>query len=233
MRSGPALRVVEIFSSLQGEGLHLGQRHAFVRLAGCNLRCRYCDSSRARSPRAGQSWPRRRLEEDLGRLLAERPHEAVAWTGGEPLLQEGALAPLMEWVQSRGVKNWLETNGTLPEAFARLEPLCDVAAVDVKLPSATGQESWSQHLEFLRVAPAKIFVKVVVTARTTPAEWRRVIRLMQEASPDIPLIIQPATHCAGEEPPPIETATSFLSQAASLLKDVRLIPQWHPVWGLP
>ncbi len=228
-----ALRIVEVFSSLQGEGLCLGQRHVFVRLAGCSLRCRYCDSAQAQPLDAGQTWPSQRVEAAIEGFLAERTHEAIAWTGGEPLLQARALAPVLGWAHQRGVKNLLETNGTLPEEFQKLEPLCDMVAVDIKLPSATGVESWSQHLEFLRVAPAKVFVKVVLTARTTPAEWRQVIRLMQEASPDIPLVVQPATACGGEEPAPAETAVLFLRQAAALLKDVRLIPQWHPLWGLP
>jgi organic radical activating enzyme len=139
----------------------------------------------------------------------------------------------MEWVHGEGVKNLLETNGTLVEEFRGVAPSCDLAAVDIKLPSATGRELWSEHLEFLRVAPEKCFVKVVLTARTTKAEWRQAIRLMQEASPNIPLVLQPATACGEEAPAAPEDVIFFMRQATALLKDVRLIPQWHPVWKLP
>jgi organic radical activating enzyme len=226
------MRVVEIFSSLQGEGLWLGQRHAFVRLAGCNLRCRYCDTPKTRSAAAGRPWPDGKIQAALSRLFSAQKHEAVSWTGGEPLLQAEALPRLMKWVRRQGVKNLLETNGTMAEAFRKAAPFCDLASVDVKLPSSIGRETWSNHLEFLRVAPEKSFVKVVLTSRTTKAEWRQLIRLMQESAPDIPLVLQPATACGGETPAAPEAVIFFLRQAAALLKDVRLIPQWHPVWGL-
>jgi organic radical activating enzyme len=228
----PGLRVVEIFSSLQGEGLWLGQRHAFVRLAGCNLRCRYCDTPKTRSTSAGRPWTDQKIQKELSRLFAEKKHDAVSWTGGEPLLQAAALPALMQWVRRRGVRNLLETNGTLAEAFKTVAPFCDLASVDVKLPSAVGQEIWSENFEFLRVAPEKSYVKVVLTSHTSKAEWRQLIRLMQEAAPNMPLVLQPATACGGEEPATPEAVIFFLRQASALLKDVRLIPQWHPVWGL-
>ena len=153
VRAGAALRVVEVFSSLQGEGLWLGQRHAFVRLAGCNLSCRYCDTPKTRSAAAGSPWPGKKIQAELARLFSEKKHAAVSWTGGEPLLQAEALPRLMQWVRQQGLKNLLETNGTMAEAFKEVAPFCDLASVDVKLPSATGGESWSEHLEFLRVAP--------------------------------------------------------------------------------
>ena len=227
-----ALRLDEVFSSIQGEGLWLGQRTLFVRLAGCNLRCRYCDSRRAASGK-GALWTPRRLRRELEARLSERPHAAVSWTGGEPLLQARALRPELAWVRGRGIRNLLETNGTLVDEFRLVAPLCDLVAVDLKLPSAADRELWSRHLEFLRVAPEKSFVKTVLTARTTRAEWRQVIRLMHESSPDIPLVLQPATPCGGEKPPAPREAVFFLRQASALLKDVRLIPQWHPVWGVP
>lgn len=235
---GPALsdagraRVVEVFSSIQGEGVCLGQRQVFVRFGGCNLHCDYCDEPDTIPIPSGELWTAARLQGEIERLASARRHEAVSWTGGEPLLHPDFLEGLLRWARARRLKNYLETNGTRVEALRRLAPLVDTVAMDVKLPSATGRACWSEHLEFLRVAPEKTFAKVVLTATSSPEEWRQVIRLMQEVSTNIPLVLQPATPRPGVETIAPERAVKFLHQAGALLKDVRLIPQWHPVWGV-
>src|SRR3989304_2521196 len=80
------LRITEIFASVQGETSYSGYPFAFVRLTGCNLRCRYCDTTYAYD--AGEEFP---LEEVVSRVTAFGLTRACV-TGGEPLLQEGAPA---------------------------------------------------------------------------------------------------------------------------------------------
>ena len=225
-------RVVEVFSSIQGEGPRLGDRQIFVRLGGCNLTCDYCDEPDTIPIPSGDIWDADRLKKDISALAAGRRHEAVSWTGGEPLLHPKFLRGMMTWAREQGLKNYLETNATRVDALRALAPLCDWVSADLKLPSATGRETWSEHLEFLRVCPEKTFAKVVLTSKTTESEWRQVIRLMQEVSTNVPLILQPATARPGTQPIEPAQAVKFLRQAAALLKDVRLIPQWHPVWGM-
>ncbi len=225
-------RIVEVFSSIQGEGIYLGERQIFVRFGGCNLHCDYCDEPGTIPVPSGDIWERERLEAEILRLRADRNPKWVSWTGGEPLLHADFLESMMIWARAQGLRNYLETNGTRVEAFRRLAPLCDATAMDIKLPSATGRATWSEHLEFLGVAPKKTFAKVVLTSKTTAAEWRHVIRLMQESAPDIPLVLQPATAFAGVEPLRPEEVLKFYGQAQALLKNAKLIPQWHPVWGL-
>lgn len=226
-------RIIEVFSSIQGEGTCMGDRQIFVRFGGCNLCCDYCDEPDTIPIPSGEVWTKEKIQAEIDKLAKERPHTAIAWTGGEPLLHAGFLKPMLAWGRERGLKNYLETNGTRVEAFKDLAPLCDTVAMDIKLPSATGKETWHEHLEFLRVAPTKTFAKVVLTSKTSKAEWRQVIRLMQEVSTNIPLVLQPATAFAGILPASPGEVVGFLKQAQALLKDVRLIPQWHPVWDLP
>ncbi|MFI5362963.1 MAG: 7-carboxy-7-deazaguanine synthase QueE [Elusimicrobiota bacterium] len=223
-------RMVEVFSSLQGEGVRVGERQIFVRLGGCNLRCDYCDEPETIPIPSGEVWTQERVKSAILRLERRRKHRSISWTGGEPLLHPAFLAPLLRWARQKGFENYLETNGTLPAAMRALAPLCDVVSMDVKLSSATGRETWTQHENFLREAPRGTFVKVVLTSRTTEAEWRRVLALMKNAPRRFPLVLQPATRFSGASPASPSACLRFEALARRVVRDVRIVPQWHHLW---
>ncbi|MCC6213245.1 MAG: 7-carboxy-7-deazaguanine synthase QueE [Polyangiaceae bacterium] len=140
MPSGPALEVSELFDSLQGEGVSAGAPSRFLRLAGCNLACAWCDTR--------YSWDWARFDRgaearwmtlaELAERLASPPGERLVVTGGEPLLQREALAALAERLDPRTTIE-LETNGTLepgPQLLGRV----DQWNVSPKLTSAGGPE---------------------------------------------------------------------------------------------
>jgi len=120
------LRVSEIFYSLQGESTRAGRPCAFVRLAGCNLRCAWCDTAYARQ--GGQAMT---IPQILDRLKAW-PIRLVEVTGGEPLLQ-AATGELLGALCDAGYEVLLETNGTvdLSAVDRRVGRI-----VDVKCPSS-------------------------------------------------------------------------------------------------
>ncbi len=120
------LKVTEIFASVQGETSYSGFPFAFVRLTGCNLRCRYCDTTYAYD--SGEDFP---LEEVVSRVTAFGLTR-VCVTGGEPLLQPEAFA-LVKTFLDRGQEVLVETNGTIP--LAALDPRA-VKIMDVKCPSS-------------------------------------------------------------------------------------------------
>ena len=101
------LWVQELFHTLQGEGPFAGESALFVRLAGCNLRCFWCDTEFESS-----SW-RPALDELLAALERERPPscELVVITGGEPFRQQ--IGPLVEALLARGLRVQIETAGSL------------------------------------------------------------------------------------------------------------------------
>ncbi len=105
----PTLRVCEIFDSIQGESLWAGHPCTFLRLAGCNLDCIWCDTRFAREPGGGEEW-------EVEALAAEsrtRGLPTVEVTGGEPLLQPATPA-LLASLLTGGQRVLLETNGSLP-----------------------------------------------------------------------------------------------------------------------
>lgn len=235
-----SLRLVEVFSSIQGEGPYLGERQVFVRLGGCNLLCDYCDEPDTIPLKSGAPSSPSEVKAAVLKAAKGRVHPTVSWTGGEPLLQAGALAGLMAWAREKGFKNYLETNGVLPKAFLEVRALTDVAAVDLKLPSAAGRPHWKAHAEFLRLVPAGSFVKVVVTEATTDAEVAEAVRVTAENAPRLPFVFQPATAVPSARgdgrmvvPPAASRLRDFVESAKERLADVRIVPQWHTIWGLP
>ena len=104
---GRTLWVQEVFYTLQGEGPFFGQPSVFVRLAGCNLRCFWCDTDFESS-----AW-HPDLDELLEKIesLRKSPCDLIVLTGGEPFRQN--IVPLVEECLSRGLRVQIETNGTL------------------------------------------------------------------------------------------------------------------------
>src|SRR5262245_41121360 len=102
-------KISEIFSSLQGEGLYIGKRPAFLRFAGGPWRCRYCDTPDSLTD---DNHPEYTVDQVLGKvqkLLDVQGHRAASLTGGEPLLQADFLAALLPGIRAKGLKTYLET----------------------------------------------------------------------------------------------------------------------------
>lgn len=124
------LKITEIFHSIQGEALFSGLPTVFVRLTGCPLRCRYCDTAYAFS--GGDWWSIERIVEEVGRYST--PYVCV--TGGEPLAQTRCLGLLTE-LCDRGYEVSIETSGAID--IGGVDPrVCRV--VDIKTPGS-GEEA--------------------------------------------------------------------------------------------
>jgi 7-carboxy-7-deazaguanine synthase len=239
-----ALNMVEVFSSIQGEGKYVGCRQVFVRLAGCNIACSFCDTSSARIPSvnaqieimaAGREFetivnPVRAetLVGFINRLLV-LPHHSVSFTGGEPLCQAEALAGVLPLVNGR---IYLETNGTLPGELEAVRPYVDIISMDIKLPSTSGREYWSEHREFLQIAiGCDVFVKIVVSGKTDDREYNKAIQLVADVDVNIPVVLQPVSPVAGVSGVTPDRVLGLQNVALKLVKDVRVIPQTHKFMG--
>jgi organic radical activating enzyme len=241
--------VDEVFSSVQGEGPRLGERHIFVRFQGCHIRCRFCDTPAALLPKGAVCRPQcspasfereavnnpmtaRHLSELCARLVVPgRSRPVLSLTGGEPLLQQDFLAAWLPQMRPL-FRIYLETNGILFEALQQVVDLIDVVSMDIKLPSATGlRPFWEEHRKFLAACCGKeCFVKAVVTGDTSEADIITAAGIIAGVDPSIPLILQPATGNAAPEP---ALLLSFQETAMGILNDVRVIPQVHVMLQVP
>jgi len=222
--------ISEIFVSIQGEGLYCGQKQVFVRFAGCDLRCAYCDEPAARN--RGTSMALSAVKNGIRRLAGREKAGAVSFTGGEPLLQHEAAAELAFYARELGLQTHLETNGVRWRELEKTAPAMTVIAADIKLPGLAGKPLWREHEKFLSVVPEKTFVKVVVSAGTGAAEFGKSVDLVAAIRPGMPFYIQPVTPMGLLTPPSRAQLEVFYKAAASRLGAVRILPQLHPLWGI-
>jgi organic radical activating enzyme len=250
--------LVEIFSSFQGEGPHVGRSTLFVRFGECDLRCRWCDS-----PHTWKAGPRCRIEDrargereianpvPLAEIAAaaealhvER-HRFVSLTGGEPLLQPEAVRAIAHALRARGPRILLETHGLASAALERVIDAIDVVSMDWKLASeveradhprgAAREEFHAEHAAFLRIAlrAGETYVKVVVTLATRDEELDALARHLAAVDTAVPLVIQPVTPRGPvKESPPAAQLLAWQTRLERQLRDVRVIPQTHPGLGV-
>lgn len=148
-----SLTVSELFYSLQGESLYAGLACGFVRLAGCNLRCAYCDTRYAHAGGTTMELT------DIIDRVSKFGCSLVEITGGEPLLQKETPL-LIENLLSAGYKVLLETNGTLD--ISRVNTSC-IKIVDIKCPSSG--ESLKNDPDNLKRLSSRDQVKFVLSDR--------------------------------------------------------------------
>lgn len=220
-------RISEIFSSIQGEGLYLGERQFFVRFFGCNLECKFCDTKF-----------RRFNEYDSYEVLKEinsykKKFHSISFTGGEPLVQKEFLKEMLKLTGEHGHKNYLETNGTLAAELEEVIDYVDIIAMDVKLPSSTGMGNlWKSHRDFLKVASKKeTFVKAIICQSTHEEDVREMVGMIKEMPKPVILVLQPNSfeNQAGE----LKTKCEDFKE---ICKKERIttcvIPQMHRVMGV-
>jgi len=177
------MQIIEIYKSLQGESSYTGLPCVFVRLAGCNLRCTWCDSEY--TFKGGQRLTIEEVEKEVKRLSPDGG--LVEITGGEPLLQEREAVPLMERLLIAGYTVLLETSGERPLAQV---PVGVVKIVAVKCPDSG--EGHTFRIENLEALTTHDEVKFVVASRLDYDFARGFIRQHELSSRVSSVILSPA-----------------------------------------
>jgi 7-carboxy-7-deazaguanine synthase len=150
------VHLIELYKSVQGESSFAGLPCIFVRFAGCNLRCAWCDSEYTFT--GGKPTTE---DEIVAQIEALAPCKLIEFTGGEPMLHARELIPLMHRLLAQGYELMIETSGERPLADV---PKAVHKIVDVKCPGA-GSAANSFRMENLEALTKNDEVKFVLTNR--------------------------------------------------------------------
>lgn len=190
------MRISELFYSIQGEGKLAGVPSAFVRTAGCNLACRWCDADYALRADAGTSMSVPEIVTAVGAW----PARHVVVTGGEPMIQPDVVE-LTEALRARGLHVTVETAGTVFRPVA-----CDLMGISPKLSNSTPRPRQSDprttHHESRRIDVDCLLklmdrydyqLKFVVTSRDDLGEIRRLLDQLGGPDPSDVLLMPEGT----------------------------------------
>ena len=217
-------KVSEIFSSVQGEGPSAGAPSVFVRLAQCNLHCRWCDTKYT------WDWSAYRFEDEVqvesvvavARRVSALSGERLVVTGGEPLLQGDALVELFRLVDAeRRLAIEVETNGTIAPNAALTERV-DQWNVSPKLANSGDPERLRLRPDVLSAfkQTGRAFLKLVVESPADSDEAEALARSLDWPQNRVLLMAQAATREALAERGPVVAAEA-------LRRGLRYSPRLH------
>lgn len=219
-------RIAEIFASIQGEGLYLGEKQVFVRFFNCNLSCTYCDTK----PDRFMEYEPQELFEEI--KLYRNKYHSISFTGGEPLLYKDFLKEILKLTSKHGHRHYLETNGTLFFELEEIIDRIDIVAMDLKFPSSSGMGNlWNMHRKFLKVAVQKeVFLKAIICLATQEEDLKEALSLIREVSPSSVLVLQPNSY---QNQKALDEKLFRFKEIANQEKVTTcVIPQIHKIAGL-
>ncbi|MDD5669905.1 MAG: 7-carboxy-7-deazaguanine synthase QueE [Candidatus Omnitrophica bacterium] len=219
-------KISEIFESIQGEGIYFGECQLFVRLYGCNLDCKFCDTR--------LQWFKEYSSKELISELKKYKgcYHSISFTGGEPLVQKEFLREILPEARKNGFLTYLETNGTLPDALNTVINDVNIVAMDIKLPSSTGGKSlWDEHLKFLAIAAKKeCFIKMVICQSTHENDVLDGLRVIKKSKTNPIVVLQPDSGTGYLKLRKKIEAFRKICLGENVI--VRVIPQMHKIMGI-
>ncbi len=208
--------VVEIFRSVQGEGLDVGRECIFIRFSGCNRACSYCDTD----------WSKREVKtlQELLKEIEELNCSYVVLTGGEPMLQEGIKA-LTTALFSKGYEIAIETNGTVYKE----DLFVDLMAISPKL-SSSGREfnEYDELISLIYDYPS--FLKFVISDEKDMKEAKGIIETLYNINLLPEIVFQPEFESGDFNALP-KMAEKVLGELYNEVY-IRFLPQIHKLVGV-
>ncbi len=236
------VKLSEIFTSIEGEGILFGTKTMFVRLAGCPLKCHWCDTPYALPLDSGSDYSIDEAKELISKNLHPNTYK-VNFTGGEPLVQHEAVIELAKFVrQQNGLRTYLESACYDAARFAKVLPYIDLVKVEFKLRDSEVVDEkhygslLRSELDCLKLAVSSgktTYIKVVVTNSSNLKEFkelvREVFRIVTKPGEIAGFIIQPSYKI---DEPTLDVLFGFYDAVYPLYDQVRVVPQLHKIIGV-
>ena len=235
------VRLFEIFTSVEGEGILYGTKTLFVRLAGCPFTCFYCDTKESLPLNSGTEY----TIDEANNLIDSNLHDQtykVNFTGGDPLIQHQAVAQLAKHIQNKKIPTYLESSCFDIDRFNHVLPFIDIVKIEFKTKDSDFVDS--EHYEKLightmkclesSVTSKKTtYVKIVVSSKTQLNEFKKLVDDIFNtiSKEDIHgFVIQPTY---GISEPTLDLLLNLYDIVFPHYIDVKVVPQLHKFIGAP
>jgi len=235
------VRLFEIFTSIEGEGILYGTKTLFVRLAGCPFTCFYCDTLDALPMDSGNEYAIEEACNLIEKNLEENTYK-VNFTGGEPLVQSEGVLEMAKYVKSKNIPTYLESSCYDSKKFSQVLPFMDFIKIEFKTPEAKFVDTnhysklIQNALECLKISVSSnkiTYIKIVVSAKTELRDFKELLdKIFYIVSKkDLTgFIIQPTY---GIAEPSLEKLLKFYDLVFPFYNEIRIVPQLHKFIGAP
>jgi 7-carboxy-7-deazaguanine synthase len=235
------VRLFEIFTSVEGEGILYGTKTLFVRLAGCPFTCFYCDTKESLPLDSGTEYS----IEDANKLIdsnLKKQTYKVNFTGGDPLIQHEAVALLAKHIQEKKIPTYLESSCFDVDRFDHVLPFIDIVKIEFKTKDsdfvdAKHYDKFIGHtmkcLQSSVKSKKTTYIKVVVSSKTQPNEFTKLVKEIFDivSKDDLDgFIIQPTY---GISEPSLDLLLELYDLVYPYFIDVKVVPQLHKFIGAP
>lgn len=235
------VRLFEIFTSVEGEGILYGTKTMFVRLAGCPFTCFYCDTKDALPMDSGTEYTIDEACKLIDKNLEKNTYK-VNFTGGDPLVQHEAVIEMAKHVRQKSIPTYIESSCFDYQKFSHILPHIDFVKIEFKTQDSEFVEE--KHYEKLldnafeclkssTTNRKKTYIKIVVSSKTKLEPFTELVnRIFKTVSIDdlSGFIIQPTY---GIAEPSLNSLMDLYDIVYPFYKEVRIVPQLHKFIGAP
>lgn len=235
------VRLFEIFTSVEGEGILYGTKTLFVRLGGCPFSCFYCDTKESLPLDSGDEYSIEEACKLIDSNLQNQTYK-VNFTGGDPLIQHEAVAEMAKHIQSKKIPTYLESSCFDQERFNHVLPYIDIVKIEFKTKDSDFVDA--KHYQTLienamnclksSISENKItYIKIVVSSKTKPEDFADLVKQIFGSISSNKIngfIIQPTY---GISEPSLDLLLNLYDTVYPYYKEVKIVPQLHKFLGAP